>query len=328
ATDAFPATPAPPVAPSALPAPSLPLPRSVATTDFVTRTVAASVGELCQLLQDDLFHAIQGLTAAFQASQPAAPSSAPPAPTLVVPPPPSRAAISAQLGEYQTGCRFPWVPSELVDKVHNDTIGVYELPKLANPSWTGGATEGEPTELTIDGFRVVKAPSASSTNKQFLKAIPNFDAFTRVWVVYSSLRTASSPDRDLPIGLGRFYLHIAETQATFPWNRVVDYIITLCTQRLGKASAAEWARFDGEINNAHFQGLVAKPTNSSNKRPRNDDPRRSEVCHSWNNGKRTGTDQRPCVRKHVCNHCNGSHMGKTCPRQPAVPAPAKVSKQG
>lgn len=80
--------------------------------------------------------------------------------------------------------------------MHNDTIGVYELPKLANPSWSGSVANDEPIELTIDGFKVVKAPSTLTSNKQFLKAVPNFDTFTRIWLVVRDVCLATEQARD------------------------------------------------------------------------------------------------------------------------------------
>lgn len=229
-------------------------------------------------------------------------------------------ALSAPPGEYQTGCHYTWILPEIIDKVHHDTITIYELPKLANPAWPGTVADEEPAEVFIDGFKLSKRSGPSTSNKGFLRAVPLFDAFTKLWFIYTLLRAASSPDRDLPIGLGCFYLHIAEQQAVYPWERVVDYIVTICTARLGRASAAEWVHYDSELNNSHFLGVPTKqPSRSaastSSKWSRvDDDPRRLEVCTSWNNGRCVGTTERPCVRRHICRFCSGKHMGKDCPR--------------
>ncbi|SPO22535.1 uncharacterized protein UTRI_01213 [Ustilago trichophora] len=325
-SSAAPSTPAPPrpVTP--------PVSAPFATTAFVVNTIENSVSELRQLLQDDLHHAVQGLQAAIQAaaasssqiashspshSTPSVPAPSASTSAVVLPQP----ALPAPPGEYQTGCRYTWIPPELVDKVHSNTITVYELPKLANPAWPSTVVDEEASEVFIDGFKLSKRAGSSTSNKGFLRAVPTFEVFTKIWFIYTLLRAASSPDRDLPIGLGRFFLHVAEQQAVYPWERVVDYIVTLCTARLGRASAAEWAHYDSELNNSHFLGIATKQTSkpaasTSTKRPREDDPRRAEVCTSWNNGRCVGTTERPCVRRHICRFCNGKHMGKECPRQP------------
>ncbi|CDS02305.1 hypothetical protein [Sporisorium scitamineum] len=104
----------------------------------------------------------------------------------------------------------------------------------------------------------------SSSNWQFLKAVPSFNIFSHLWTIYLTLCASSSPDYDLAVSLGRFYLHIAALQELFPWNQVVDYIVAICTERLGKASAANWAHFDNEVHLTHFQGLVAHNPSGSN----------------------------------------------------------------
>ncbi|KAJ1597917.1 hypothetical protein NDA14_007430 [Ustilago hordei] len=285
-TTPSPAAAALPSPPSLPPPPTLPTPVPSVTPAFVTDIVETRVSELRQLLQDDLHHAVQGLKAAIQAAvNPSTPATPPaPLPSSWRPPPPPVH-------------RQPFQPLP----VHNDTITVYELPKLANPAWPGTVADEEPADVFIDSFKLSKRSGPSTSNKGFLRAVPSFDAFTKLWFIYTSLRAASSPDRDLPIGLGRFYLHIAEQQAVYPWEHVVDYIVTICTARLGRASAAEWVHYDSELNNSHFLGVPTKqPSRSaasmSSKRSRvDDDPRRLEVCTSWNNG-------------------SGKHMGKDCPR--------------
>ncbi|CDS82024.1 uncharacterized protein SPSC_00206 [Sporisorium scitamineum] len=337
--------PVPTPASTASATPALPAALPLPTHTFVTQaTLDSALGELRQFFQDELFHALENLTSAASTATPAPATSAPAPPTQAIGA--TTPALPARTGESLASIRYKWLPSDLVDKVLNDTLTVYELPKLANPSWQGVQASEEPQELTIEGLKVVKAPTASTSNRQFLKAVPNFDIFARLWVIYLSLRASSSPDRDLPIGLGRFYVHIASLQDTFPWSRVVDYIVAICSERLGKASAAEWAHFDNEVHSAHFQGLVARDSSATGSKltaggkrpaPRADDPRREQLCFSWNRGKCSGTEQRPCLRQHVCQSCLGSHPASQCPqpsttgsgpptkpwRSPAVPPPTR-----
>ncbi|KAJ1593186.1 hypothetical protein NDA11_005746 [Ustilago hordei] len=176
----------------------------------------------------------------------------------------------------------------------------------------------DPTPVLIEGFSIVKAPTTSTSNCQFIKVVPNFLTFSRLWVVFLSLRSSSSPDRDLLVSLRRFYQHVVDLAEVFPWEKVAGYVIAVCTSHLGRATMTEWAHFDTKLHATHFQGVQAHlpPSSSANKKPglRHDDPHCKQVCMSWNQGKCTGTDQRPCIRKHVCFSCRGQHQSKSCTR--------------
>ncbi|SAM85242.1 uncharacterized protein UBRO_20084 [Ustilago bromivora] len=292
---------------------------------FVTRSdLSASIGELRQFLQDEIAEAFQKV--ARTATQ------LPPGPVSNlsrsdnIPQAPPAQAFPARLGEYLAAITYLWLSTDLIDKVHQDTLSIYDLPKLANPSWPGATAQEEPAPVVIEGFSVVKGPSTSASNRQFSKAVPNFSTFGQLWVIYLSLRSSTSHDNDISVSLGRFYQHVANLSDVFPWERVAGYVIAVCTSRFGRASASEWARFDTELHASHFQGVPARTSSTTNtKRPtaRHDDPCSDQMCMSWNQGQCSGTDQRPCVRKHVCITCGGPHPSKTCtrPAQPTGPSP-------
>ncbi|KAJ1034241.1 hypothetical protein NDA18_001105 [Ustilago nuda] len=188
----------------------------------------------------------------------------------------------------------------------------------------------EPAPVLIEGVSIVKAPTTSTSNHQFIKAVPNFLTFSRLWVIFLSLQSSTSPDRDLPVSLGRFYQHIADLAEVFPWDKVAGYVIAVCTLRLGRATAGEWACFDTELHATHFQGVSGQlPPSSSVTRkstPRHDDSRRKQICMSWNQGKCSGTDQRPCIRKHVCLTCGGQDQSKACTRDTQSGPPSRPLK--
>ena len=208
--------PAPaPVSETSLPAPpSLP---AAPSHNFVTRSdFLAGIGELRQALQDKIATTFQSVVSVPSPTH---------LPTIDHPPAPRalnpaqhEPALPARIGEYQPAVVYPWLASDLIDKVLQDTLNVYDLPKLANPSWPGIVTVEEPVPVLIEGFSVVKGPTSSASNRQFLKAVPNFLTFGRLWVVYLSLRSSTSLDRDLPVSLGRFFQHIADLSEVFPWE--------------------------------------------------------------------------------------------------------------
>ncbi|KAJ1027514.1 hypothetical protein NDA18_003517 [Ustilago nuda] len=169
----------------------------------------------------------------------AAPAPSPPQAVAAVPPPPTTstppAALPAHIGEFQPAVSYPWLPPELVDRVHNNSLSIYELPKLANPSWPGVSAQTEVEMVVIEGVSVVKALTTSASSRQFVKAVPNFSTFSRLWIVYLTLRASSSCDPDLPVSLGRFYQHITNLSDIFHWDRVAGYVIAVCTTWLGRA---------------------------------------------------------------------------------------------
>ncbi|SYW82596.1 uncharacterized protein UBRO2_04718 [Ustilago bromivora] len=286
-----PTTTVPPATPTGLPTVSASAPTPPAPGQhFVTRAdLFASIGELHQFLQDEIADVLHKVANPLTPLQPSTAATIPPA--QVLPAPPTRIAqpapaLPAQIGEYQSVITYPWLSGNFIDKIHQDTLSIYELPKLANPSWPGAPTQEEPAPVVIEGFSVVKGPSTSASNRQFIKAVPNFSTFGRLWVVYLTLRSFSCPDRDPSVSLSHFYQHVADLSEVFPWERVAGYVLAVCTSRLGRANASEWARFDTELHASHFQGVQARHTTTSNttKRtaPRNDDPRCDQVCISWN----------------------------------------------
>ena len=126
------------------PEPSPALPAPAAPSNFVTRAdLTASLGELRQFLQDEVLHAVQTLAAAAPQPQPVVAASlnhpahlslptAPSAPASQPVGPQQQPALPAHIGEYQPAITYPWVSAELVEKVSNDSLTIYELPKLAS----------------------------------------------------------------------------------------------------------------------------------------------------------------------------------------------------
>ncbi|TKY91068.1 hypothetical protein EX895_000004 [Sporisorium graminicola] len=290
----------------------------------------ADLAELRQTLQDDLTDTLRDLLAAHfaNAAAPAqpnvpaahlAPASVPAAAPLPTPTfQPVVPAAPIPPGESLANLTgFPWVTPDLADKVYNDTLPAQELHRLANPAWLPADPE-ESTGFTVNGIVFGKPATSLSSSRQFAKALPNFASFWRVWIVYMQLRASASSDRGLGIALGTFLHHIYEVEQVFPWSRVVDYILTVCIKRFGRSSSADWLNTDSNAHFASFQGVQGRVAPSSStpgsKRPapKDDDPRRKQVCFSWNNGKCSGTEKRPCIRLHVCSKCNAPHQSKTC----------------
>ncbi|SPO26926.1 uncharacterized protein UTRI_10673 [Ustilago trichophora] len=309
-----------------------PLPQSVEAQVPVAAVTHADLAELRQTLQDDLTDTLRSLLAAHFASTAApvpSPSvAAPTQPQAFQPAAPAAPNPSGESLANLTG--FPWVTPDLADKVYNDTLPAQELYRLANPAWLPEDPE-ENTGFTINGIVFDKPASSVSTSRQFAKAFPTFASFWRVWIVYMQLRTSVSSDRGLGIALGTFLHHIYEVEQVFPWSRVVDYILTVCIKRFGRSSSADWLNTDSNAHFASFQGVQGRAASSSSTQsskrpaPRDDDPRRKQLCFSWNNGKCSGTDKRPCIRLHLCSKCNGAHPSKTC--QAAADSSLGVKKQ-
>ncbi|SAM82551.1 uncharacterized protein UBRO_20058 [Ustilago bromivora] len=146
----------------------------VPINNFVTHLdLASSIGELHQFLQYKITNAFHKVVGMFPPTQQGKGSHPPHNEHIPLAPP--APAFPARLGEYQASVTYPWLLPDLIDKVHQDTLTAYDLPKLANPSWPGTPAQEDP--VVIEGFLVVKAPSTSASNCQFIKAIPNFSMF-------------------------------------------------------------------------------------------------------------------------------------------------------
>ncbi|KAJ1600097.1 hypothetical protein NDA14_001013 [Ustilago hordei] len=184
--------PLPPIPdPSSSAAPAL---SAASDHNFVTHSdFSAGIGELHQFLQDKIIAAIHLIASPLPLSPPVT-TPRPSNPTytasaqftapLAPPPATPHPALPAFISEYQPAIAYPWLPANLVDKVLQDSISIYELPKLANPSWPSSTALEDPTPVLIEGFSIVKAPTTSTSNRQFVKAVPNFLTFSRLWVVF------------------------------------------------------------------------------------------------------------------------------------------------
>ncbi|SPO28962.1 uncharacterized protein UTRI_10232 [Ustilago trichophora] len=320
-----------PSVPTALPTPA---PAATTTTSSLPSEPAVTqsdLAELRQTLQDDLTDTLRELLTSHLSSLAAAPlptqTSTAGAAAAVTPPAPVAQPIPAGESLAQlTG--FPWVAPDIADKVFDDSLSPHDLPKLASPTWVQDAEDT--TSFTVNGIVFNKSVSSATSGKQFAKSFPSFTSFWRVWIVYTQLRTYQATDRALGIGLGSFLLHIQELDQVFPWPRVVDYILTVCIKRFGKATSADWLRTDPEAHFSCFQGVQGRSATanqqSSAKRTlsaRDDDPRRSQVCFSWNNGRCSGSDKRPCLRQHICSKCKGAHQARGCVAQQDSSPPVK-----
>ncbi|CDW97143.1 hypothetical protein [Sporisorium scitamineum] len=179
----------------------------VAQPDFVScSNLALSVGKLCQFFQDELsqvVQVVQSLSSMVTMTQSATTSSAPTPPPLQAQPP----AVT--------------------------------LP-LAPPTLPACSAQEEAPAVMVDSFKIIKAPTTASTNHQFFKSVPNFETFSCLWTIYSSIHASSLLDCNLLVGLGLFYIHIAEVTNIFPWSCVVNYIVAICTERFGQEVCYLW----------------------------------------------------------------------------------------
>lgn len=251
--------------------------------DFVTSAALDSrltaLFEQVQSLLQERLSSPQVSTLQIAASTVLTPVVAPPQPVaadLVLPAP-----LPACSDAYQHP--FSWLASDLVAKVHNDTLSIYELPRLGDPSWPTALPDEMPSLLVAGVSAIPQQTPVSASNQEFLKDVPSVATFGRLWFIYSSLRASSSPDRNLISGLGAFDLHISELAEAFPWPKVVDYLIAACSERLGKVPSQEWSHLDYALRTRHFQELSRNVKSSrcgaaKRSAPNEDDVRREQTC--------------------------------------------------
>ncbi|KAJ1040810.1 hypothetical protein NDA10_005755 [Ustilago hordei] len=118
---------------------------------FVTCSdLSASIGKLCQFFQDKIakaFHKVAGAIHHPQLGVSSNPPQAMDGPLALLDP-----AFPACFGEYQSAITYPWLSLDLINKVHQDTLDIYNLPKRANPSWPGAPAQEDPAPVIIEGF--------------------------------------------------------------------------------------------------------------------------------------------------------------------------------
>lgn len=265
--------------------------------DFVTSAALDSrltaLFEQVQSLLQERLSSPQVSTLQTAASTVLTPVVAPPQPVaadLVLPAP-----LPACSDAYQHP--FSWLASDLVAKVHNDTLSIYELPRLGDPSWPTALPDEMPSLLVAGVSAIPQQTPVSASNQEFLKDVPSVATFGRLWFIYSSLRASSSPDRNLISGLGAFYLHISELAEAFPWPKVVDYLIAACSERLGKLPSQKWSHLDYALRTRHFQELSRNVKSSrcgaaKRSAPNDDDVRRPDLYQAVATTHQTPLDRR------------------------------------
>ncbi|KAJ1037616.1 hypothetical protein NDA10_003412 [Ustilago hordei] len=154
-------------------------------------------------------------------------------------------------------------------------------------------------------------PTPTPMAKTFLKTIPDLVAFCQVWIVYTALHAAASPDCTLGPALAGFLVHIAELDHHFEWTFIADYILTVCEKRFGHADADTWSRCDME---AFQDKLAIVPTKPPKASTITTEPKKSGtgtmVCLCWNNNSCGGN----CGQAHTCLICRTrSHPSWSCP---------------
>ncbi|CBQ70194.1 hypothetical protein sr16399 [Sporisorium reilianum SRZ2] len=227
-------------------------------------------------------------------------------------------------GESASDCIFPWVTLEIADAIFHNCLTPMELVKLRNPANLATSDDGDDTSTTV---KVASVPinivkSSSSSSKTFLKTIPDTTTFAQVWVVYTTLRAASSSDPALRPALGQFLVKVIQFSCHYAWPTIAEYILTVCQKRFGYASALVWSQSNDKAYRDHLSitPLKQKGLSASTAQPKK--ASQSTVCYRYNSG---NCNSSSCWHQRLCLSCNGGHPVKSCPRASQLPsAPSKT----
>ncbi|SYW74001.1 uncharacterized protein UHO2_00866 [Ustilago hordei] len=205
-------------------------------------------------------------------------------------------------GESSVCCLFPWIPVETINAVYRDLLWPSDLSKLCNVSAV--VSIGEKVTLSVGTYKLaLMLPTPTPMAKTFLKTIPDLVAFCQVWIVYTALHAAASPDCTLGPALAGFLVHIAELDHHFEWTFIADYILTVCEKRFGHADADTWSRCDME---AFQDKLAIVPTKPPKASTITTEPKKTRSHPSWScpNLSKFKPSQPSLVAAKPANHSN------------------------
>ncbi|SJX65846.1 uncharacterized protein SRS1_16399 [Sporisorium reilianum f. sp. reilianum] len=227
-------------------------------------------------------------------------------------------------GESASDCIFPWVTPEIADAIFHNCLTPTELVKLRNPANLATSDDGDDTSTTVKvaGVPIDVVKSSSSSSKTFLKTIPDATTFAQVWVVYTTLRAASSSDPALGPALSQFLVEVIQFSRHYAWPTVAEYVLTVCQKRFGYASALVWSQSNNKAYRDHLSIAPLKQKGSSASTAQPKKASQSTVCYRYNSG---NCNSSSCWHQHLCLSCNGGHPVKSCPRASQLPsAPSKT----
>lgn len=272
-----------------------------------------------------LLGAIQCLSAPTQA-----PSSAPPVQVPLQPPhdaqPPSGESAALPFALF-----FPWVSPNVVSAVALDTLWPECLVALRNPeSRVTCETSQQPGLILSDSQFRLPDDSSEARTSAFIKAVPNIQALTQVWLVYAAIRFSHTQDSLLMLAHLSHLEILVEFDAIYQWKAVAEYHLAVCHQRFGTGVVTEWGRTDnnlqGRILVPYLKPLSTQPSSSSFSSAKlgihtpcsNGTSSTVEICYHYNSSGCNG-----CSRAHICSKCYTHHPALHCttPGQPTSSHP-------
>ncbi|CDW99361.1 hypothetical protein [Sporisorium scitamineum] len=163
-----------------------------------------------------------------------------------------------------------------------------------------------------------------------LPTVPDVHAFAQAWTIYTALRCASTNDPNPSTSLGSFLIIIIDQDTKYYWPAMAKFVLSVCEQHFGYATAANWADKDlgawqenlGSLPHRDIAGNKQSPTkasttvsaNSSSSQPSSKQQCKdisTQVCFHYNSS--GCPDGNQCQCWHMCEVCKQQHPCLLCP---------------
>lgn len=140
---------------------------------------------------------------------------------------------------------FPWVLQDTIELIAQDKLKPEWLVLLHNLE--SRVTKEPPRQAGIglvDGQFTITEETSESCTSAFVKAIPNINALSQVWLVYTAIRTCHTQDTVLNEALLAHLESLIEYNALYTWKAIAEYHLAICRQCFGTGVVNEWATSD------------------------------------------------------------------------------------
>ena len=213
-----------------------------------------------------------------------------------------------------------WVDTTTISNIIDRRLEAPHLIKLvpseARPK--GQANAGLPTGVNFD-FETMTASMTTESNVGFEKIFPDFTTLLQALTVYGGIRTLYLDESDwFPTAFALYLRQLSLwLKQGYSWSGILQYVIAHFRKHQPSPDATVWANTDIQIFATYmFRPQPAKDFESPSKKSDKGKKAKgkvspSDICMNWNTAGK-GCSWKQCVRRHVCDTCEGDHKSFSC----------------